>query len=43
MAVADRTGEHLHVIQIWCSVACFAKNQQVVDQIMSSFTVKAQP
>jgi hypothetical protein len=43
MAVADRAGEHLHVIQIWCSVACFAKNQQVVDQIMSSFTVKAQP
>jgi hypothetical protein len=43
MAVADRSGEHLHVIQIWCSVACFAKNEQVVDQIMSSYTVKAQP
>ena len=43
LAVADRSGKHIHVIQIWCSVECFAQNQKVIDQVMSSYTVKAQP
>lgn len=43
LALADRQGRHIHVIQIWCSVECYTQNETLIDQIMSSYTVKAQP
>ena len=43
IAVADRAGKHIHVIQIWCTAECMQANASVIDQIMSSYTVKAQP
>jgi hypothetical protein len=42
VAVADRANRHIHVIQIWCSVACYRANSTQIDQIMSTYTVKAQ-
>ena len=42
LALADRQGRHIHVIQIWCSVECYTKNETLIGQIMSSYTVKAQ-
>ena len=43
LAVADRSGKHIHVIQVWCSLQCFAQNESLIDQVMSTYTVKAQP
>lgn len=43
LAVADKVGKHVHVIQIWCTRLCFLENQAQIDQIMSSYTVKSTP
>jgi hypothetical protein len=42
LAVTDRANRHLHVIQISCSAACYRANTTLIDQIMSTYTVKAQ-
>ncbi len=43
IAVASKDGRHVHVIQVWCSLECFRDNQDQIDEVLSSYTVKLQP
>lgn len=40
LAVIDKERTHVHLIQAWCTQACYQANEKQIDQVFASFTVK---